>query len=242
MAEAIEIPWADGAFPGLSAVPAGRPRAAVVVVQEAFGLTRHIGAICDRLAAEGYRAVAPALYHRVGAPVLSYLALSDAEKATELIEVVSSVTRSGIEADLDATLALLAAEGFAPERTAMVGFCMGGAITLLSCTRPGIAGGVTFYGGGVATGRFDLPPLVELAPAIVHPWLGLYGDLDASIPVDDVEELRSAAARAGAQTEIVRYEHAQHGFNCDERPEHFEPASAADAWGRTLDFLGQLFP
>lgn len=240
MAEPVEIPTAEGSLPGVAASPMGDARGAIVVVQEAFGLTSHIASICDRLAVEGYRAIAPALFHRSGAPVLSYQALSDAEKATELIEVVSALTRVGIEADADATLEFLRSEGFAPEQTAMVGFCMGGAITLLSCTRPGIAGGVTFYGGGVATGRFDLPPLIELAPKIVHPWLGLYGDLDTSIPVDDVEELRRAAAASQAETEIVRYADAQHGFNCDERPEHFEPASAENAWTRTLNFFDRL--
>ena len=88
------------------------------------------------------------------------------------------------------------------------------------------------------TGRFGLPSLVELAPSLIQPWLGLYGDQDPSIPIDEVEQLRSAAATAPVPTQIVRYEHAGHGFNCDARPEHFEAASAADAWSRMVAFFG----
>ena len=162
-----------------------------------------------------------------------------AEKAEYLIEVMSALTASDLAADIDATLALLAAEGYTPAQIGMVGFCMGGAITLFSCTRPGIAAGVTFYGGGVMNGRFGLPSLVEQAPSIIHPWLGLYGDLDPSIPVEEVEQLRTAASTASAETQIVRYPTAGHGFNCDARPEHFDAASAEDSWARMLTFFAE---
>ncbi len=238
MPETFEIPSNAGPIPAFSARPDGATRA-VVVIQEAFGLTEHIGEVVDRLAAEGYRAIAPAMYHRQGAPVIDYEALQVAEKAERLIEVMGTLAADDLAADVDATLALLTSEGFASSKIAMVGFCMGGAITLFSCTRPGIAAGVTFYGGGVVAGRFGLPSLVELAPSIVHPWLGLYGDEDPSIPVDQVEQLRAAATDAVAQTEIVRYPDAGHGFNCDARPEHFDAAASEDGWARTLAFLAE---
>jgi carboxymethylenebutenolidase len=237
MVDTVEIPSPDGPIPAFSAVPSSQARGAIVVVQEAFGLTQHIGEVVDRLATEGFRAIAPAMYHRQGAPVIDYEALQVAEKAERLIEVMGSLTAEGLSTDVDATLAMLAGEGFTPEQIGMVGFCMGGAITLLSCTRPGIGAGVTFYGGGVVNGRFGLPPLVELAPSIIHPWLGLYGDQDPSIPVDEVEQLRASAGRAEVPTEVVRYEDAGHGFNCDARPEHFDAASAADGWSRMLAFF-----
>ena len=66
------------------------------------------------------------------------------------------------------------------------------------------------------------------------PWLGLYGDLDQGIPVDEVEALRRVTAKAPVPTEIVRYADAGHGFNCNDRPDAFHAASAADAWQRTL--------
>ena len=92
---------------------------------------------------------------------------------------------------------------------------------------------MTFYGGGVSQGRFGFPAMVEVASMIRCPWLGLFGDLDTGIPVDDVEALRAAAATAGQPTEVVRYAEAEHGFNCDRRASYHEP-SATDAWSRTL--------
>ena len=238
MLEHIEIPSTDGSIGAFRATPPGAPVGAIVVIHEAFGLTDHIATLVERLAAAGYRSIAPAMYHRQGAPVIDYESLQVAEKVEHLIEAMGSLSAEGIASDLDATLAFLHAEGFASASIGMVGFCMGGAITLFSCTRSDIAAGVTFYGGGVVTGRFGLPSLVELAPSLIQPWLGLYGDQDPSIPIDEVEQLRSAAATAPVPTQIVRYEHAGHGFNCDARPEHFEAASAADAWSRMVAFFG----
>ncbi len=239
MAESIAIPSPAGQIPAFSSSPKGRARGAVIVVQEAFGLTEHIAEIVDRLAAEGYRSIAPALFHRQGSPVVEYEALLVAEKTERLLEIMGQLSGEEIAADLDATLEHLVAEGFSAESTGMVGFCMGGAVVCAACSRPGIAAGVTFYGGGVTTGRFGMPPLVEVAPAIVHPWLGLYGDEDPSIPVEQVEALRDAAATATAPTEIIRYAAAGHGFNCDARPDHFNAAAAADGWSRMLAFFAE---
>jgi carboxymethylenebutenolidase len=115
---------------------------------------------------------------------------------------------------------------------------MGGTVSFLAAARHGLGAGVTFYGGGVAEGRFGMPSLVEMAPRLKTPWLGLYGDLDPSIPVEQVESLREAAAKAPVPTEIVRYPEAGHGFHCDAR-DSYDKASATDAWQRTLDLFEQ---
>jgi carboxymethylenebutenolidase len=96
----------------------------------------------------------------------------------------------------------------------------------------------SFYGGGVAEGRFGMPSLAEMAPSLKTPWLGLYGDLDPSIPVEQVESLREAVAKASVPTEIVRYPEAGHGFHCD-ASDSYHKASAKDAWQRTLDWFEQ---
>lgn len=207
-----------------------------MVVQEAFGLTPHIIEVARRLADAGWLAVAPALFHRSGSPVFDY------EGGIErLMPVFQSLDAAGIDTDIGATLEWLAGRGIAPERTGIVGFCMGGTVALYAATRFPLGAAVTFYGGGVAEGRFGLPSLIEEAPQLGAPWLGLYGDLDTGIPVADVEELRVAAATAPEPTEVIRYPDAEHGFNCDDRASH-HPASAADAWRRTLawfdDHLG----
>jgi carboxymethylenebutenolidase len=116
----------------------------------------------------------------------------------------------------------------------IVGFCMGGSVTFYAATLRGVGAAVTFYGGGVVEGRFGLPSLVDQAPGLRAPWLGLYGDLDKGIPPEQVEELRSAVATSPEEAEIVRYPDADHGFNCDDRPAVFNPDAATDAWRRTL--------
>jgi carboxymethylenebutenolidase len=119
----------------------------------------------------------------------------------------------------------------------IIGFCFGGRVTFLTALRFRLGAAVGFYGGGIVTGRFpQFPPLVGEAAGLETPWLGLFGDLDQSIPVDDVEHLRTALKAAKVDTEIVRYPNAGHGFHCDQRPD-YEPESAKDAWTRALAFL-----
>lgn len=218
-------------MPAAVAEPGGAPRGGVVVVQEAFGLTPHIVDVTRRLADAGWLAVAPALFHRQGAPTFDY----GGDLAT-LLPILQSLTVGGIETDLRATLDLLAGRGVPARSTGIVGFCMGGSVALYAATTLPLGAAVTFYGGGVAEARFGLPALVDLAPALRAPWLGLYGDLDAGIPVEQVEALREAAARAAVETQVVRYPGAEHGFNCDDRASH-HPDAAADAWARTLDWF-----
>ena len=95
---------------------------------------------------------------------------------------------------------------------------------------------VTFYGGGIAQSRFGFPPLFDLAATLQSPWLGLFGDLDASIPTNEVEGLEKVVAGAAVDTEVVRYPEANHGFHCDARDSYHEE-SAKDGWARTLAFL-----
>jgi carboxymethylenebutenolidase len=114
---------------------------------------------------------------------------------------------------------------------------MGGTVSFFAAVRNSLGAAVSFYGGGVATGRFGFPSQVDEAPKLQTPWLGLFGDQDQSIPVEEVEQLRKAAASAKVPTEVVRYAEAEHGFHCDARPSYHE-ASAEDAWKRTLDWFG----
>jgi carboxymethylenebutenolidase len=224
----VNVTTPDGDMAVYDAVPAGAVRGGVVVVQEAFGVNAHIEDVAGRFAAAGYRAVAPHLFHRTGDPVLDY---DDLEQIWPHMKVLE---RGGIGADLDAAIAYLRDAGIDASSTGVVGFCMGGTVAFLAATRGDVGAAVTFYGGGVAEGRFGLPPLVELAAELRSPWLGLYGDQDQGIPVDQVEALAAAVAEVEVETEIVRYEDAGHGFQCDARPGSYEPGAAADGWARTL--------
>lgn len=211
--------------------PSDDPKGGLLVIQEAFGVNDHIEDVARRLAGEGWLAVAPHLFHRSGDPKLPY----DIAQARPHME---QLTAEGVLADVDAALAELDGRGIAPERTGIVGFCMGGTVALVVGTRRAdrLGAAVSFYGGGVKQGRFGFRPLVEEATDLGVPWLGLYGDLDHGISVDDVEDLRTAATKSGQETEIVRYPDAGHGFHSDAR-ESYHPSSAADAWRRTLEWF-----
>ena len=223
---------ADGPMAAIHSSPIGAARGGVVVVQEAFGLTGHIRRVTEAVAEAGYMAIAPALFHRSEEQIFGY---SDYDK---LGPVIMSLTAATIEMDVDAAFAELGRNRIDESKFAMMGFCMGGTITLATAARRSLGAAVTFYGGGIAESRFGLPPGLESAAMLRSPWLGLYGDLDAHIPVDDVEKLRVAAATAPVDTEVVRYADADHGFHCDERPS-FQAEASADAWARTLEFLAE---
>ena len=212
--------------------PAETTVGGVVVVQEAFGVTDHIEDVCQRLADAGWLAVAPHMFHRTGDPVL------DHGDFAAVRPHMGALTADGIHGDVDAALAYIEGAGFPAEVAGIVGFCMGGSVALATAAHRQLGAAVTFYGGGVSQGRFGFPPLVELAPQLRTPWLGLFGDLDQSIPVEDVEALRAAAAKSPVPTEVVRYAEAGHGFNRNGSAAH-HPESAADAWQRTLDWFAR---
>jgi len=235
MATTVTIKTADGDMGLYDVEPEGGARGAVIVIQEAFGVNDHIEDVTRRFAAQGYRAVAPHLFHRSGDPVLGY---ADYDKIMPHFQALSA---DGLLGDLDAAIAYLGDTGFAPGRTGIVGFCMGGTVAFLASARRPLAAGVTFYGGGVIEGRFGLPSLVAMAPELQAPWLGLFGDQDQGIPVEQVEELRAAAAAAPVETEIVRYRDAGHGFHCDRR-DSYHKESAVDAWERTLAWFAAHIP
>jgi carboxymethylenebutenolidase len=227
MAQTATVDSAGSAMKLYDVEPDGAARGAVVVIQEAFGMTDHIQDVCRRLADAGYRAVAPHLFHRTGDPVIAY------DDMQSVMPHLGGLNAEGLEADLDATLEYVRAAGFADARIGIVGFCMGGSVVVLAASHHALGAAATFYGGGVHAGRFGMPPLVELAPQLQTPWIGLFGDNDQSIPTEQVEALRDAAKQASVPTEVVRYADAEHGFHCDARGSYHEP-SAKDAWARTL--------
>ena len=228
----IALPTDDGPMPTYQAVPDGAARGGVVVVQEAFGVTTHIEDVARRFADAGWHALAPSFFHRQGSPVLAY------DDLASVMPVMGQLTADGLATDLRAAVDQLGSAGHVPGRVAVVGFCMGGTVTFYAATLQALGAAVSFYGGGVAEGRFGLPSLVDLAASLQTPWLGLYGDKDTGIPVDQVERLRDATAPVPVDTEIDRYPEAQHGFHCNDRPAVFDAAAAADAWDRTLAWLG----
>lgn len=136
---------------------------AVIVIQEAFGVNGHIRNVADRFADEGYLAVAPQLFHRDGSPEIPY------DDFPSAMTFMAKLTKQGITNDLSATTDFLATLGFHAPNIAAVGYCMGGTVAFFAATLGTIGAAASFYGGDVATGRFGLPPLLELAPDLKSP-------------------------------------------------------------------------
>lgn len=214
---------------------AGEPTAprALIVLQEAFGVNDHIRGLVEQFAEGGYFAVAPELFHRTGSPEVAY------DNIPQARESLATLSQDGLHTDLVASGAFLNGLGFATDSIGAVGFCMGGYVAYFAATLGVVGAAVSFYGGGIETGRFGLPSQLELAPSLTCPWLGFFGDLDQSIPVEQVESLRAATDSLEVGTTIIRYAEADHGFNCDGRPAAFNREASTDATQRTWAFFAE---
>ena len=226
----LDIPV--GTMPVYEARPDGQAKGAVIVVQEAFGVNHHIEDVTRRFASAGFLAVAPHMFHRTGAPAHGY------DDFSAVIPNVMALTDEELLADIEATVDYLHGAGWDDRQIGIVGFCMGGRVTFLAAGHLALGGAVGFYGGGIVHGRTEgMKTLLPLITSMRTPWLGLFGDADPSIPVEDVERLRDELhAGADVDTSIVRYPDAEHGFHCDARPS-YNAAAATDAWGRTLEWF-----
>jgi carboxymethylenebutenolidase len=195
----------------------------VLVIHEVFGLNDHIKSIADRIAGEGFVALAPNLFVRSAVPPPK-----DAADVAALRKAASSIPPEASVKDMQAGLDYLKTVGGVRPRFASVGFCMGGGFSYrLAANSKDLAGAVIFYGR---------TPL-ELVPQIACPLLGNFGALDTGIPPEKVKELEEALRKAGKKADIKIYEGAGHGFFNDARPEAYHAAAAADAWQRTLKFF-----
>jgi carboxymethylenebutenolidase len=221
----IKLKSADGFdLPVYVAEPAGKPRAAIVVLQEIFGVNSHIRAVAERFAAEGYLALAPALFERVEPGVELGYAQADIEAGIALKNGAAALPGEGVMADIQAAIDHAAAQTGGP--VGIVGFCWGGLLTWrAACMLRGVGAAVPYYGGGM-TSPDDIAPQPR-CPVLAH-----FGEQDKSIALDSVARFREMHA---ADVEVQLYA-AGHGFNCDQRSAYDAPA-AQRAWQRTLAFL-----
>ena len=235
----VEVVTADGPMALYEARPddVATPARGAIVLQEAFGVNGYIEDVTRRLATQGYLAVAPHVYHRSGDPVFGYDDYSDVPRHVE------ALGDPGILADVDASVDHLEHAGIAAAAIGVVGFCMGGRATFLTATSRALGAAVTFYGAAIVTGRSKtVPALVDRVASLATPWLGLFGEEDPSIPLADLDRLRSELDTAATVAwDIVTYLGAGHGFHCDQR-DAYRAGPAADAWARTLAFFDQHLP
>jgi carboxymethylenebutenolidase len=202
------------------AEPSGTAKGGIVVIQEIFGVNHHIRAVCDRLAGEGYAAVAPAIFDRQQPNFESGYSPDEIANARKF---VANPDWAAMMKDVQAAIDDAKKSGPA----AIIGFCLGGSIAFLSAARlSGLSAAIGYYGGQIVKNADEKPKL----PTQLH-----FGEKDASIPMSDVEIIKQ---KRGGDCEIYVYPGAQHGFYCDERGSYDE-ASAKLAWQRSMAFLSK---
>ena len=230
----ITISSDNGSLPVYEAEPPEDiPRGGVIVVQEAWGVTPHIEAIADKLAGLDWHVLVPHLYHRQGDPTFDYSQLD------EVKGVMENLDAEAILSDIDVCLDYFERNGIDAERTAVIGFCMGGTVAFAVAARREVGAAVSYYGGGVTAGRFGFPALVDMARDLKADWLGLYGGQDQGIPQSDTDALRDAVAGSEVEAELVVYPEAGHAFNNSDRESAYNPEAAAAAWERAIDWISR---
>ena len=224
MTNFIELTAADGfKFPVYEARPVGPVKAAVVVLQEIFGVNAHIRAVADGFAQQGYLALAPATFDRVKSGVDLGYAPDDITAGVALKALVEALPAPGVMQDIQAVIDHAAAVG----KVGVVGYCWGGLLTWRAgCLLHGLSAAVPYYGGGMTAAA-------EIARTPKCPMLAHFADHDQSIPLEGVASFRAAHA----DVEVQMYQ-ASHGFNCDHRGA-YDAAAAALARQRTLAFFAK---
>ncbi len=214
----IELkPEGAGPIAAWRADPAGTPRGGIVVIQEIFGVNAHIREAAGRFAAEGFLAVAPAIFDHVEK---GFDAGYDPDSRARGMAVVAKVDFEQVLRDAAAAIAVAGEGG----KVGIAGYCFGGSVAWAAAARlSGLSAAVGYYGGRILAMK-DLAPRI---PAMLH-----FGEKDQHIPIAGVKEV--AAAHPDVPVHVYP---ADHGFNCDHRATYDAP-SAARAWARTLAFFG----
>jgi carboxymethylenebutenolidase len=221
IAQRVEFESNGGRTPGYLAQPAWGAGPGVVVIQEWWGLVAHIQDVCERFARQGFIALAPDLYHGKAA--------SEPDEARKLL----------MEMDRDrAVREIIAAIGYlkgleqvSPKKVGVVGFCMGGMLTITTAAASDqLDAAVAFYG---------LPRDLNLAGNIRVPLLGLFAEHDHSFSPETVKEFEKALEKSASAYETHIYPGTQHAFFNDARPHIYNPQAAQDAWERTLRWFKQ---
>lgn len=218
MGETIELTASDGhSLSAYRAEPAGKVRGGLVIVQEIFGVNGHIRHLCDDFAAQGYVAVAPALFDRIEPGVeLGY----DEAGTARGRQLKQAIAWDDAVKDIEAAMVNLADAG----KIGVVGYCYGGSVAWLAATRLNPAAAVCYYGGQIVDFKDEIPN----CSVQMH-----FGLSDPMILPEHVIAIQRA--QMDAPVEVCHYE-AGHGFSCSERSS-FHAESTALALKRTLSFL-----
>lgn len=216
-----------GGFDGYLALPPAGRGPGLLLWQEIFGVNGHIQAVAEQYALAGFTVLAPDVFWRSAPRLALGYTPGDIEQGRSHMGRLQADT---LQADLQAAATALRAR---PEvdgpRIGAVGYCLGGRLAYFSARLGLVDAAVAYYGGGIHDH-------LEGAQDIAAPLLFHYAENDGHIPLDAVERVRAATARAGNAVHV--YPGTMHGFNCWERGS-YQSAASALALGRSLEFLAQ---
>ena len=206
--------------PGYLARPKSGGGPGVIVLQEWWGLVPHIEDVTERIASEGFIALAPDLYHGKKA--------SGPDQAGKLMMALNIAET---EKDLRGAIQFVRQQpGVTGSKVGTIGFCMGGALSLFAASKnPDVGACVVFYGGH--------PKVTPDLPSLNAPVLGLWAGKDGFVTPQVVSDLDKQLTALGKRHEFHTYPQADHAFFNDTRPEVYDPPAAADAWAKTLAFF-----
>ena len=220
MGEMVQFRSNGGNTEGYLAIPQSGTGSSVIVIQEWWGLVDHIKDVCDRFAEEGFVALAPDLYHG-----------KTTKSPDEAGKLMMALRIDEAEKDLSGAIEYLSThDSSTSEKVGVVGFCMGGALSLYTATKnPHVGACVVFYGGH--------PNVKPDLPNLHAPVLGLYAGKDGFVTPDSVRQLENKLKELGKPIEAIIYPETDHAFFNDTRPEVYNAEAADDAWRRTVEFL-----
>jgi carboxymethylenebutenolidase len=229
----VQLNTSDGKMEAYVAQPkAGGTYPGMVVIQEAFGVNNHIKKVTERIAAEGYVAIAPDIFHREAERIIPY---SEMPKA---IATMQRVVDSKAMEDVSAAIAHLKSQSNVKSGSiGVIGFCMGGRLTYLTAAHynKDVKCAVPFYGGGIAMGN---PSPLSRTGEIKCPMYLFFGAKDQLIPLDQANQIKAELTAKKVPFQMEIYPEPGHGFFCDDRGSYHE-ASAKDAWEKTKAFFAQ---
>ena len=216
----IEFPSNGSTTPAYLATPASGSGAAVIVIQEWWGLVDHIKQLADRFAAEGFVALAPDMYHGES---------TDSPDEAGRLMMALDIDRAARDLS-GAVTYLVGLDEVSPKKVGTIGFCMGGQLALATaCQSPDVGACVNFYG---------VHPNINLDFSTLRaPVMGLFAENDAFVTPEIAGKLDHDLQSAGATTDFHVYPGVDHGFFNDTRPDVHDEAAASDAWRRTLEFF-----
>ncbi len=212
-----------------------KPRPAILVIMEAFGVDPHIISITERFAEAGFIAVTPDLFHRSGR--LRYAPYDKLQEMRE--ELRQGFSDNSIDSDIQETVNFLQSNGSVNGRIGIVGFCLGGRISMQAAIRvKGLSGAAIFYGGNMfpSEEQSEVFSAYTEAPHLNIPLVGFFGMQDQNPNVNQIQKLENMLINLRKDYNFYYYENAGHGFFCNDR-ESYRPDAARDSWEKTLDFF-----